>query len=61
MIANTRLIGYDNERGKGDHRHLTGREAPYRFISVDTLIEDFLYDVAKERSHENDDDPDRTR
>ncbi len=33
-----RLVGYDNERGKGDHRHLAGRELPYRF--VDTLNSD---------------------
>ena len=24
-----RLIGYDNERGKGDHKHLAGCEEPY--------------------------------
>ena len=26
-----RLVGYDNERGKGDHRHLDGHEIPYAF------------------------------
>jgi hypothetical protein len=45
-----RLVGYDNERGKGDHRHLEGEESPYRFTTVDELIEDFLMDVRRARS-----------
>ena len=24
-----RVVGYDNERGKGDHKHLEGEELPY--------------------------------
>jgi hypothetical protein len=44
-----RIFGYDNERGKGDHRHHRGREEPYRFTSVEKLVSDFLADVAKER------------
>ena len=42
-----RLAGYDNERGKGDHRHLGERELKYRFTDVDTLVADFLRDVEK--------------
>ena len=45
-----RLVGYDNERGKGDHRHRRDREEPYRFTSVENLVSDFLADVAEERS-----------
>jgi hypothetical protein len=45
-----RIVGYDNERGKGDHRHLEGRELPYRFVSPERLIDDFLADVEKARS-----------
>lgn len=44
-----RLVGYDNERGKGDHRHLGGREEPYRFTSPEQLVADFLADVERER------------
>lgn len=44
-----RLVGYDNERGKGDHRHVGGREESYRFTSVDALWNDFMADVARER------------
>ena len=40
-----RLVGYDNERGKGDHRHVRGRERPYAFSSVEQLVADFLSDV----------------
>ena len=40
-----RLVGYDNERGKGDHRHYGTQEEPYRFTDVATLINDFLNDV----------------
>ena len=40
-----RLAGYDNERGKGDHRHLGARQLRYRFVDVDTLVKAFLRDV----------------
>jgi hypothetical protein len=40
-----RVVGYDNERGKGDHRHLDDTEKPYRFKDVTTLLEDFMRDV----------------
>jgi len=45
-----RVVGYDNERGKGDHRHRRGREEAYRFSDVEQLMRDFLADVAEERS-----------
>ncbi len=44
-----RLIGYDNERGKGDHRHTGGHEEQYRFISVEQLLADFRADVERLR------------
>ena len=44
----TSLIRYDNERGKGDHRHVGGTEQPYRFVDVDTLLADFLADIRRE-------------
>jgi uncharacterized protein DUF6516 len=40
-----RLVGYDNERGKGDHKHLGPRELKYKFVDVNTLMADFLCDV----------------
>ena len=47
--AGKRLLGYDNKRGKGDHRHVRGRETPYLFTSPETLIADFLADVEAAR------------
>ena len=44
-----RLIGYDNERGKGDHRHYGPHEEAYRFTSPERLVADFLADVAAAR------------
>jgi hypothetical protein len=48
--AGKRIVGCDNERGKGDHRHRRGRQEPYRFTTVERLVSDFLADVAKERA-----------
>ena len=38
-------VRYDNERGKGDHRHFNEVEAPYIFVSIDRLLDDFQHDV----------------
>lgn len=38
-------VRYDNERGKGDHRHDGDQEYEYRFSSVEQLLEDFRFDV----------------
>jgi hypothetical protein len=40
-----REVGYDNERGKGDHRHFQGVETVYRFSTVEQLMADFWSDV----------------
>jgi hypothetical protein len=44
-----RLVGYDNESGKGDHRHVEQHEAAYEFTTVEQLIDDFLADVRRMR------------
>jgi len=44
-MSGTRLVGYDNERGKGDHRHIEDRQERYVFKTVELLIADFLADV----------------
>ena len=49
-LGGKRVVGFDNERGKGDHCHLRGREKPYRFTSVDALVEDFIAAVAARRA-----------
>ena len=45
----TCLVRYDNETGKGDHRHLQGREMAYRFKNVAVLVADFLSDIESVR------------
>jgi hypothetical protein len=44
-----REVGYDNERGKGDHWHFRGVEKPYTFSTVDKLMADFWSDVHRLR------------
>jgi Family of unknown function (DUF6516) len=43
------VLRYDNEAGKGDHRHLLGGEGPYRFTDTDTLLADFWREVEEWR------------
>ena len=50
IVESLRVIGYDNERGKGDHLHLDGIETPYKFVSIDQLIDDFIEDVKRRRN-----------
>jgi len=40
------LLRYDNEAGKGDHRHLGDAERRYTFTDADSLLADFWRDVA---------------
>jgi hypothetical protein len=39
------VVRYDNERGKGDHRHVGDREEAYAFTTLQQLIADFRNDV----------------
>ena len=46
VAARTCVLRYDNESGKGDHRHMEdGSEAAYAFRNADTLIADFWTEV----------------
>lgn len=45
-----RIVGFDNERGKGDHRHQGDEEFPYEFRGVAQLLEDFVAEVTKWRA-----------
>jgi uncharacterized protein DUF6516 len=48
-----RLVGYDNERPKGDHRHYRGVEEVYKFSTVEQLVADFMKDVAAVRGRQS--------
>jgi hypothetical protein len=41
------VVRYDNEAGKGDHRHYGEFEETYRFKSLDDLLADFRSDCAR--------------
>ncbi len=47
VVDGQRRVGYDNERGKGDHKHLGATETCYTFTDVATLINDFWNDVTR--------------
>lgn len=44
-----RIVGYDNERGKGDHCHFGGVEEKYHFLSIEQTLADFWTDVERAR------------
>ena len=41
------VVRYDNELGKGDHRHFGQVERAYAFTTLDQLIADFQRDIAR--------------
>jgi hypothetical protein len=47
VVAGERVVGFDNERGKGDHRHDRAVESDYHFINLETLLADFWRAVAE--------------
>ncbi len=49
LVDGTTVVRYDNERGKGDHRHHGLSETAYVFRDVESLVADFLADVAEAR------------
>ena len=50
VVDGVRIVGFDNERGKGDHCHIDGKELPYAFKGVDQLLEDFIAAVETRRA-----------
>jgi hypothetical protein len=50
VVDGRRVLGFDNERGKGDHRHVGDREEVFVFSSIDELLEEFIAQVAASRS-----------
>ena len=43
------VLRFDNEAGKGDHKHLNEIEVPYQFTDLDTLQADFWAEVNRRR------------
>jgi hypothetical protein len=47
VVDNECVVLYDNERGKGDHRHFAESERSYSFSSLDRLVADFGADIER--------------
>jgi hypothetical protein len=45
VVRGVCVMRYDNEAGKGDHKHIGGQELPILFIDLPTLLRDFFADV----------------
>jgi hypothetical protein len=41
------VLRYDNEVGKGDHRHIGDKEHAYEFTILERLVADFQRDIAR--------------
>lgn len=44
-----RVVGYDNERAKGHHKHVGDKEVPYAYLGIEALLDDFKKEVEKFR------------
>jgi len=47
VVEDTRVIGYDNAEGKGDHRHIKEKTELYKFVSLKKLANDFYRDIER--------------
>jgi hypothetical protein len=45
IVAGECVLRYDNEAGKGDHRHVDKVQTDYAFASYEKLLADFWSDV----------------
>jgi len=43
------VLRFDNEAGKGDHKHAGEREVPYAFKDLDQLVTDFWNEIERWR------------
>ena len=47
VVGGECVLRYDNEAGRGDHRHYGGKEGKYAFSTPEKLIADFQRDIAR--------------
>ena len=47
VVGGECVVRYDNERGKGDHRHVGRVTTPYAFSTPDQLVADFNAEVQR--------------
>ena len=46
VVSGVCVLRYDNEAGKGDHKHIGERQFDYDFSSTDRLLNDFWGNVS---------------
>jgi hypothetical protein len=53
IVDDVCVLRYDNEAGKGDHRHVDGQQLDYTFVGAGALRRDFFLDARAwlERHH----------
>jgi Family of unknown function (DUF6516) len=47
VVESVCVVRYDNEVGKGDHRHFGATESLYQFSTPEGLMVDFQKDIAR--------------
>jgi len=47
VVQGVCVLRYDNESGKGDHRHFRDQESRYAFDGVDKLLASFQRDIER--------------
>lgn len=47
VVEGVPVLRYDNEDGKGDHRHYGAAEESYSFSTPERLVADFQRDIAR--------------
>ena len=47
VVRGVCVVRYDNEAGKGDHRHYGERETKYSFTTPESLIQAFERDIVR--------------
>lgn len=52
VVRGVCVLRYDNEDGKGDHRHFRGKQSAYAFTTPEKLLADFQRDISR-WNHEN--------
>ena len=54
VVQGVCVLRYDNESGKGDHRHFKGKESKFTFESPEKLIQAFQRDIARYQREDSD-------
>jgi hypothetical protein len=47
VVDEAGVVRFDNEAGKGDHKHVGTKEVPYAFTTLAQLVTDFWQEVER--------------